>query len=206
MVPWLQRVDTATPFDGRGTLVRELYGDALEEVMRYIELRVKEGKKKGSKGEDLVASSPDFFLRSPMGSSTGLNTPHRKKAVKQFFNLTQLPEKQQTDRTSGEKSVSVGQRSGMRMIPESKPASKERKKQSISAGATKAGGLTLDETVKLRIQHEKEMRKMLRSLTPERDSQPLFFQYKRGDPNVLDRFLVKEGILSGEQAEGLRGG
>lgn len=36
---------------------------------------------------------------------------------------------------------------------------------------------------------------MLRSLTPERESYPLFFQYKRGDPNVLDNFLKKEGIL-----------
>ena len=39
------------------------------------------------------------------------------------------------------------------------------------------------------------MRQMIRSLTPERESYPLFFQYKKGDPRVLDAFLKKEGIL-----------
>ncbi len=119
-------------------------------------------------------------------------------------------------RIGADKSISLRQTSGMRAIPESRPTSTERlrKKQStfgsvgVKKGSegTQARRGTVDETMRLKIQHEKEMRKMLRSLTPERDSQPLFFQYKRGDPNVLDRFLVKEGILSGEQAEGLRGG
>lgn len=69
VVPWLQRIDTATSFEGRGFLVKSVYEDALDDILKYVEGRAKESKKKRGKsqdmyskdrlGDDLLSSSPD---------------------------------------------------------------------------------------------------------------------------------------------------